>query len=100
MQLYLVSASHIGRYGRLTSLGLYVMYAQAVQSVRSVESTVYIPKSSAVYAGGSLLCVSYSVQNFGSLSIGTSLYWIDNSNPLPLLAGIGRPSDKASDWAP
>jgi hypothetical protein len=36
MQLYWVSASHTGRYARLTSLGLY---AQAVQSVRPVEST-------------------------------------------------------------
>jgi len=34
-----VSASHTGRYARLTSLGLYVMYTQAVQSVRPVEST-------------------------------------------------------------
>jgi hypothetical protein len=39
VQLYWVSASHTGRYARLTSLGLYVMYAQAVQSVRPVEST-------------------------------------------------------------
>ena len=39
MQLYWVSASHTGRYARLTSLGLYVMYAQAVQSVCPVEST-------------------------------------------------------------
>ena len=39
MQLYWVSASHTGRYARFTSVGLYVMYAQAVRSVCPVEST-------------------------------------------------------------
>jgi hypothetical protein len=34
-----IRARHTGRYARPTSLGLYVMYAQAVQSVRPVEST-------------------------------------------------------------
>ena len=39
-----IRARHTGRYARLTSLGLYVMYAQAVQSVRPVESTGwYLP---------------------------------------------------------
>jgi len=41
VQLYWVGASHTGRYARLTSLGLNAMYAQAVQSVRPVESTVH-----------------------------------------------------------
>jgi len=39
MQLYWVSASHTGHYAKLTSLGLYVMHARAVRSVRPVEST-------------------------------------------------------------
>jgi hypothetical protein len=34
-----IRARHTGRHARPTSLGLYVMYAQAVQSVRPVEST-------------------------------------------------------------
>jgi hypothetical protein len=36
-------ASYTGRYARPTSLGLYVMYAQAGQSVRPVESTAQGP---------------------------------------------------------
>jgi hypothetical protein len=39
VQLYWISASHTDCYARLTSLGLYVMYAQAVQSIRPIEST-------------------------------------------------------------
>jgi hypothetical protein len=34
-----IRARHTGRHARPASLGLYVMYAQAVQSVRHVERT-------------------------------------------------------------
>ena len=38
-----IRARHTGRHARSTSLGPYVMYAQAVQSVRLVESTAWLP---------------------------------------------------------
>ena len=59
-----IRARHTGYHARPTSLGLYVMYPQTVQSVRSVESTVVIPSEPSFCNTDILLLIAHVATMF------------------------------------
>jgi hypothetical protein len=63
VQLYWVSASHTGRYARLTSLGLYVMYVllRALLSDTVRFSIIYCPRHWMASSGRSFLYSIYAL---------------------------------------